>query len=316
MTESRTVVVAGHWHDRRSELAFVTRAVAGAASRCGPVSVLVPGPAGRRQPDGAFDLLGMGEEDELLQGPGAVAADCTVVVDELTPVIAEQLTRIGPRRVFAVSGEVEAFGPAWRPLRLVPGDDGHASSTVSVHVPVNPLAGLHRHHGFGFTGYQLVLSGRSRAEDGPPPAVAWLSGAFHQTDVVVVQDAVASAWRGRALRGRVSVDTRMDLWRLVAHAEVCIDLDPGAYLARECVEALRFGTPIVVPEHSGPAAVHAHAGGGSTFGDPGELIGAAEKMRSEANRAATSAAGRRYADSRFGDPSALVTRMRVLLGPG
>jgi len=316
MTESRTVIVATHWHDRRSELTFVTRAVAGAASRCGPVSVLVPGPADRVQPDGAFDLQGMGDGAELLRRADAVPADCTVVVDELTPVIAQQLTRIGPRRVLAISGGIEGFGPAWEPLRLVPGDDEHASSTVGVHVPVNPLAGLHRHHGFGFTGYQLVLSGRSGGAGGPPPAVAWLSGAFHETDVVVVQDAVASAWRGRALRGRVSVDTRMDLWRLVAHAEVCIDLDPGAYLARECVEALRFGTPIVVPEHSGPAAVHAHAGGGSTFGDPGELIGAAEKMRSEANRAAASAAGRRYADSHFGDPGALVTRMRMLLGPG
>ena len=315
MSESRTVIVAGHWHDRRSELAFVTRAVAGAASRCGPVWVLVPGPPEGRQPDGAFDLQGMGEDGEL-RWPDEIPADSAVVVDELTPVIAEHLTRIGPRKLFAISGGVDGYGPAWRPLRLVDGDDGQASTTVSVHVPVNPLAERHRHHGFGFTGYQLVLSDGSGAEGGPPPAVAWLSGAFHDADVLVVQDAVASAWRGRALRGRVRVDTRMDLWRLVAHAGVCIDLDPGAYLARECVEALRFGTPIVVPEHSGPAAEHAHAGGGSTFGDPGELIGAAEKMRSEANRAAASDAGRRYADSRFGDPGALAARMRLLLGPG
>jgi len=315
MTESRTVVVAGHWHDRRSELTFVTRAVAGAASRCGPVWVLVPGPAGRRQPDGAFDLEGMGVGGEL-RWPDTIPAGCTVVVDELTPVIAEHLTRIGPRTVFAISGGIEGDKPAWRPLRLVDGDDGHSSSTVSVHVPVNPLAERHRHHGFGFTGYQLVLSDRTGAEGGPPPAVAWLSGAFHDADVLVVQDAVASAWRGRALRGRVTVDTRMDLWRLLAHADICIDLHPGAYLARECVEALRLGTPIVVPEDAGPAAVHARAGGGSTFGDPGELIGAAEELRSEANHAAASHAGRRYADSRFGDPGALVTRMRMLLGQG
>ena len=315
MSESRTVVVAGHWHDSRSELAFVTRAVAGAASRCGPVSVLVPGPAGGHQPDGAFDLQGMGGDGELCW-PDTIPADCAVVVDELTPVIAEHLTRIGPRKLFAISGAVDGYGPAWRPLHLVDGDGAPAPTTVSVHVPVNPLAERHRHHGFGFTGYQLVLSGGSGVEGGPPPAVAWLSGAFHDADVLVVHDAVASAWRGRALRGRVRVDTRMDLWRLLAHAGVCIDLRPGAYLARECVEALRFGTPIVVPEHSGPAAAHARAGGGSTFGDPGELIGAAEKMRSEANRAAASDSGRRYADSRFGDPGALVTRMRTLLGPG
>ena len=103
----------------------------------------------------------------------------------------------------------------------------------------------------------------------------------------------------------MSVDTRMDLWRLVAHANVCVDLAPGPHIARECVEALRFGTPIIVPEHSGPAEVHAREGGGSTFGDPGELVAAAGKMRTEANRSAASAVGRRYADSRFGDPLAV-----------
>ena len=185
-----------------------------------------------------------------------------------------------------------------------------------MHVPVNPLAERHRHHGFGFTAINSSCPTARRAEDEPPAAVAWLSAAFHDADVVVVEDAVASAWRGRALRGRVTVDTRMDLWRLVAHAGVCVDLDPGAYLARECVEALRFGTPIVVPEDSGPAAVHARAGGASTFGDPGELIDAVEEMRSEGIRASASDEGRRYADSRFGDPGALVTRMRTLLGRG
>ena len=64
------------------------------------------------------------------------------------------------------------------------------------------------------------------------------------------------------------MDTRMDLWRLVAHANVCIDLRPGSYIARECVEALRFGTPIIVPECAGPAVVHAREGGGATLAMP------------------------------------------------
>ena len=43
MRQPVAVVVASHWLDRQSELAFVTRSIAGAATRCGPVSVLVPG---------------------------------------------------------------------------------------------------------------------------------------------------------------------------------------------------------------------------------------------------------------------------------
>ncbi len=42
---------------------------------------------------------------------------------------------------------------------------------VYVHIPINPLAAAHRHNGFGFTGYMLVLSGRERPHDIPPPEV-------------------------------------------------------------------------------------------------------------------------------------------------
>ena len=145
----------------------------------------------------------------------------------------------------------------------------------------------------------------------PPPAAAWLSSAFHDAEIVVIEDAVASAWKGRALRGKVTVDTRMDLWRLLAHANVCVDLAPGAHIARECVEALRFGTPIVVPADSGPAAVHARAGG-ATFSDE---TACSRRLPSSS----ASASGRplrraqAYADARYGDPTALVGRLEALL---
>jgi len=315
MTERGTVVVSCHWRDRRSELSYATRLIAGAASRCGPVSVLVPGTTGPSEPDGVFDLEGLGEAGDL-RWPVEISGDHTVVVDDLTPEVAALLSRVEPRAVFYLTaGSSDGHPPSWQRLHLVDTESGSAQPSVNVHIPVNPLAELHRHHGFGFTGYQLVLSDRLGCgnEEGAPPAVAWLSSAFHDAHVLVVEDAVASAWRGRALRGRVTVDTRMDLWRLLAHANVCIDLGPDPYIARECIEALRFGTPIIVPEHSGPAVVHAREGGGSTFGDPGDLLAAATEMRNEQKRSAASDAGRRYADQRFGDAGALVTRLRALL---
>ena len=67
----------------------------------------------------------------------------------------------------------------WRLMRpgagcgLVGGDD-----PIGVHVPVNRLAEQHRHHGFGFTDYLLVLSDRTGEQAEPPPAAAWLSAAF------------------------------------------------------------------------------------------------------------------------------------------
>lgn len=300
------VVLGSHWLDRQSELAFVTRSVAGAATRYGPVPVLVRENPGRREADGAFDLEGMGTQGAL-QWPDNLDPHTTVVVDDLLPEVVALLARTGPTAVLYLAGTDSELLPAWRRIDLVGGDE-----PVGVHVPVNRLAERHRHHGFGFTGYLLVLSDRTGSQGEPPPAAAWLSAAFNDADVVVVEDAVAWAWKGRALRGSVSVDTRMDLWRLLAHANVCIDLAPGPQIARECIEALRFGTPIIVPALSGPATVHAQAGGGFTFAGPDELLAAAEKMRSEVERSAVSSTGRRYADARFGDAGALVGRLRVL----
>jgi hypothetical protein len=307
LSSPAAVIVGCHWLENRSELAFVTRSIAGAASRCGPVAVLVPGLPGRRA-DGAFDLEGVGPLGEL-EWPDGLTVETTAIVDDLTAEVAALLARVDPQAVQFLSDSVGTANPAWHRLALVGGHD-----PVGVHVPVNRLAEQHRHHGFGFTDYLLVLSDRTGAHEEPPAAAAWLSAAFSRADVVVVEDAVASAWKGRALRGKVTVDTRMDLWRLLAHANVCIDLAPGAHIARECVEALRFGTPVIVPDRPGPGAVHAESSGGATFRDASELLEAAASFQDEAYRAQASAAGRLYADTHYGDLAALVRRLRDLVG--
>ena len=239
--------------------------------------------------DGAFDLYPLGD-------PSGWPPDATVLVDELTPEIASLLRAAGPRPVHLLTvGAVEP-DPAWRRLALV------GERAIGLYIPVNPQAEQHRHHGFGFTGYHLVLSGSTTSDDEPPDEVAWLSAAFPEDDVVLVGEGVASAWRGRALRGRASVDTRMDLWRLLAHAGVCVDLAPGPLVARECVEALRLGTPVVVPVGSGPAEAHAASAGGRSYRDAGELVAAVGAMRDTSVWHEVSMRGRRYADATYGDP--------------
>lgn len=302
------VVVGSRWLERHSEVAFATRSLAGAAARSGPVAVLVPGEAGRLEADGLFDLRGIGLPGSL-RWPEEVPQETTIIVDELTPDVARLLHSIAAPSVLVLSVSDGAPARTWRRLQLVGGE-----SPVGVHVPVNRLAEQHRHHGFGFTDYVLVLSDRTGVDgEVPPPAAAWVSAAFTDADVVVVEDAVAWAWKGRTLRGKVSVDTRMDLWRLLAHAHACLDLGPGPLIARECIEALRFGTPIIVPDRAGPASVHTLESGGATFNDPDELLATVARLGRVAERTRVSEAGRRYADSRFGDPTALVARVRALL---
>jgi hypothetical protein len=305
MGERPTVVVSARWHERTSEAAFVIRSLAGAASRHGPVSVLVTGEAGG--PDGAFDLWSLGRPHHW---PAECPPDGAVIVDELTPEIASLLRNasVRPPSVWFLAAAGGAPDPGWHPLPVA-GDE-----SVGVYVPVNPMAERHRHHGFGFTGYHLVLSGRTAAQDEPPPEVAWLSAAFPDEHVVLVEQAVASAWRARALRGRVSVDTRMDLWRMLAHAAVCVDLGPGDLVARECIEALRLGTPVVAPAGGTPVAALADAGAAATYGDAGELVDAVGALRDAPTRQAASERGRRHADAQHGDPTRSVERLRQLLG--
>lgn len=304
-----TVFVAPRWGDPATELSYVTRGIAAGASRCGPVHVLVSGPHGSRRADGGFNLECIGEEGDL-RWPERLPSDGLVIADELTPAVSKMLEERVPRAVLFLAGPGQP-DRHWRRLHLVEGRSDEVS--VGMHIPVNLMAEVDRHHGFGFTDYVLILSDRMGTHEDPPDAAAWITSAFYEADVVVVENALASAWKGRALRGTVSVDSRMDLWRLMAHARLCVDLAPGPYVARECIEALRFGTPILVPGHSGVAAHHAGQGRGSTFEDPGELVAAVSHLEAATTRAAAGAAGRRYAEAQYGNPDTFVAGLREIL---
>ena len=266
MSDSGVLFLARDWFEPRSELAFVTRSLAAAASRLRPVTVMAPGAEGERIPDGGFDVVGAGRAEPWLL-PSGLPPCPAVIVDVVTPAVSTLLADIRPRMVCFLSSS--GTPPAsWRPIAAADGRDGAVD--VGLHVPINKLAEQHRHHGFGFTGYQLVLLGDvERSLPEPPPEVDELGASFPEDDIVVVGNGRAQAWRAATLRGEIAVTTRIDLHRLLAHALFVVDLAPGRYLARECVEALRFGTPILVPAFAPAAVEHAHAAGGGVFGDVG-----------------------------------------------
>jgi hypothetical protein len=101
---------------------------------------------------------------------------------------------------------------------------------------------------------------------------------------------------------------RTDLWRLFAHARAVIDLRPGPLVARECVEALRVGTPIIAPAGS-VGAEHGAAGGGLGFSTVDELLCAVASLEDRAVRDRLGQQGRAMADDRYGRPAQLVDRM-------
>jgi hypothetical protein len=248
--------------------------------------------------------------------PPYLPADTTLIVDQPDPSVLSLLRHHAPGRpihTIAPTG-TWAGDPTLLPLRFT-GEAGTDPDFIGLHVPINPLAATHRHNGFGFTGYLLVLSDRTDVPAISPPTsmVAWLTARFPHLNIVVVEDATAAVWRGRVLRGIVSVYTRTDLWRLLAHARVTIDLAPGEIIARECIESLRFGTPILVPASS-PARAHAEAGGGMAFADYSELLACVSHLSDDAARAAISRRGRTYAEARYGNQTAFVDSVGRALG--
>jgi hypothetical protein len=318
---SRVIVLGSRWCARGSELAFVTRSVAGALSRHSPVTVLTPAPAGTTEPDGAFDLEGIGmsrdgrwPEPETASWGSRPDPKSIWVLDEVTDDAAALFDAFGGDAGFCVAAAPGGAGPSVQHLPFLAGTTPGGAEPIGLHVPVNPLAAASRHTGFGFTGYVLVLTDRLGEPPLQPPtaALAWLTARFYRSYVVLVEGGRAAAWRGRALRGVVNVDSRTDLWRLLAHALVTVDLAPGPVVGRECIESLRLGTPIVVPEQSA-AAVHAQSGGGKTFLNEADLLDAVGSLSDERTASEFGARGRLYADEYYGDAEAFVTRIdRVL----
>jgi hypothetical protein len=300
--------LSSNWFDEGSEVSFVIRSLAGAGSRSAQVMVAAPGREGRT-PDGAFDVVGLGPssagewpDDDHLIWPDDVPANSTVVIDQIGAAPAALLRRLQRRPTRPVLPQMPD-DPAALPLRPTVA----RPDFIGIEVPVNPMAAEHRHSGFGFTDYFLVLTDRAGRPDPAPPTdgVAWLTAAFHDDYVVVVEGAQASAWKGRALRGNVAVDTRTDLWRLMAHARLTVDLSPGPVIGRECIESLRFGTPAAVPASSA-AACWVASGGVICFDDYPDLVRQLERTPVLAELGAR---GRQYADHHFGDSDRFTERV-------
>lgn len=313
-----------------SEAAFVMRSLAGAVSRHCAVDVFTVGRPGPARADGAFDVMPAGRGrvggwpvSKKLAWP-AVPPAVTIVEagDERAITMARRSAPKGVTAALVGRSDIPeratvAFtvAPGSREAAVAAGVPEEGVHDVGLHVPVNRIAAEHRHNGLGFVDYVLVLTDRPGTElpGAPSPAAAWVAARYPRLHVVVVEAAVASVWQYRSLRGRVAVDTRTDLWRLMAHARVVVDLKPGRYVARECVEALRFGTPIIAPAGSVGADL-AEGGGGLWYRDPAELLGCVEWLADTEIREALGTQGRRMADSLYGDPDAFVDRVGRALG--
>jgi hypothetical protein len=162
----------------------------------------------------------------------------------------------------------------------------------------------------GAEGSLIVLTGVASDADHAETELARLIRIrFPDNPVGIVHTDTFDAWhRGRLNRGW-AVERSSDLARLVAWAEITIDLHPGGLFARRCVESLLYGTPIVVPSRS-RAREHAERGrGGLWFANPAELTWCVESLLETTTHDAFAHQGRTYAESEYGSTDRFIRRV-------
>ncbi len=307
-----------------SEVAVATRSVAGALSRLVTVDVFVPGD-GQPFADGAFDVTPIGGGRVPPDPPVARVprAPYRAVLVEAGDDDAELAAAVGS---LAAGAPVLSVGPARIPVDGVldvglhdvgePTGEGPVVHHVGLYARVHPGASGRRHYGLGTVPeYLLVLGDRPGVPTTPSPSdrARWLLARFPRRYIVVLEGGTARVWRSRSCVAQFDVHTRMDLWILVARAWGVVDLLPGDLFARECVESLRYGVPVVVPARSAADGL-AQAAGGMRFSSTADLLSCLDTLGDPGVRAALASRGREVADRWYGDPHGLVARLAGALG--
>jgi len=187
---------------------------------------------------------------------------------------------------------------------------------LRVAFPVNRLAAATAMAGMApFGRYLLVLSGLPgdpvRRTTPPHDFLREVLGD------VAIAEVGAESWvvTGGTDRFEISwTPSRMILWRLMAGAEVMLDVRSQGPVAREAIESLCFGTPIVVPERSVAAEHAAQSNGGLWYLAPGEMTDCIATLLSRrALRDALGANGKEWAERWHSDTPAFVDATRRLV---
>jgi hypothetical protein len=183
-------------------------------------------------------------------------------------------------------------------------------------LPVNALAAATGMAGMApFGPYLLVLSGLpGDPAGGPPPPHDFLREVLGDVAIAEVGPKSWAVTRG-ADRFEISwTPSRMILWRLMAGAEVMLDLRTQGPVGREAIESLLFGTPIVVPEGSVAAEHAADSNGGLWYLAPGEMTDCVATLLERTTlRETLGGNGKAWAEQWHSDTATFVDAARRLL---
>jgi hypothetical protein len=206
-------------------------------------------------------------------------------------------------------------------------DEDHALSTafgattvvtpLDVALPLNRSATDQSLFGVGWFG-PYVVAVRSFPADAPRYARSIthdvLRGALGE---IAVAEIDGTRWRISDAENTAELPvnpTRVNLWRLMKHGMMTVDLRPPDILGREALESMMLGTPAVVPDDSAAKAHVERANGGVWYRNVGEALDASRALLDETVRSALGAQGEQYAVAHHGDMDAFVARVGALAG--
>ncbi|MDQ3756383.1 MAG: glycosyltransferase [Actinomycetota bacterium] len=174
---------------------------------------------------------------------------------------------------------------------------------------VNPLALAAAPHGYVESQRNLVVAGdwRESKEHGWAERWSRILRAELGDDIrlrVVGPGAMNVLREG----GERLTSSRLDVWRWVSRAVAVIDPGTHRLLGRDVLEAMMFGTPVVVSAHGGASREHAQVGnGGLWYRTEPELLACAEALLDPDFRRGLSDQGRSYAANGYADTDRYVS---------
>lgn len=164
--------------------------------------------------------------------------------------------------------------------------------------------------------YVLVLSAVNwDAAEWPVSSVRLLLAGLPDIEVVVsAPDRLVRVRRGEE-EHTGGVERGTDLLRLLAWSRATVELHPGPLYSRHSLDALLYGSPVVVPAR-GRARQHAERGrAGLWFSGAGELLWATRELLDDTVHDALAGQGRAYATERYCGTDVFVERVNRAVAP-
>jgi hypothetical protein len=189
---------------------------------------------------------------------------------------------------------------------------------LGVALNVNRATTSHRLVGTGNLGEYLVII---RAfPKGGVPAASWVGHDYLRACLGPVSVAEVNGDQfvvsdGATVAAVPVSASRVNLWRLMAHALATIDLRRTALFGREALESMLLGTPVLVGASHPAREYVSAAGAGGVFADPGEMMDLAASLLDRRRRVEMSARAAEWSSREHGDHRAFERRMTSFVLP-